>query len=189
MKQILWSKTLLTAYRYFERIVAAIDKLVIKEAMGSIGSDCLIYSLKSAEAITNKILDYTEKKVALINAKIIVEKVLFSMKREQALILVKKFVSCKKTNEIIAEMGCARRSYYRKLESAIKTFACNLKRIGFCESKLDEMLSDQKWLIKIYNQYEIEAIEDKPAELDFGKDERGIFLQNIVKMNKVSLFS
>lgn len=189
MKQILWSKTILTAYRYFERIVAAIDKLVIKEAMGSISSDSLIYSLKSAEWVTNKILDYTEKKVALINAKILVEKALFSMNRDQALILVKKYINAKKTNEVIAEIGCARRSYYRKLDSATRTFACVIKRMGFSEEKLDEMLSDQKWLMKIYNQYELETIEEKSSEFSFGKDETSIFLQNIVKMNKVSLFS
>ncbi len=189
MKQILWSKTILTAYKYFERIVAAIDKLVIKEAMGSISSDSLIYSLKSAEAITNKILDYTEKKVALINAKILIEKALFSMRRDQALILVKKYINGKKTNEIIAEMGCARRSYYRKLESATKTFACALKRMGYSEERLDEMLSDQKWLMKIYGQFELEEIEQKSSNFEYSKDENSIFLQNIIKMNKVSLFS
>lgn len=189
MKQILWSKTILTAYRYLERIVAAIDKLVIKEAMGSISSDSLIYSLKSAEAITNKILDYTEKKVALINTKILVEKALFSMKRDQALILVKKYINGKRTNEVIAEMGLARRSYYRKLECATKTFACTLKRMGFSEEKLDQMLSDQKWLMKIYGKFELEEIEEKSSDFEFGQDESSIFLQNIVKLNKVSLFN
>lgn len=64
MKQILWSKTILTAYRYLERIVSAIDKLVIKEAMGSISSDSLIYSLKSAEAVTSKISRFNKHKAA-----------------------------------------------------------------------------------------------------------------------------
>lgn len=189
MKQILWSKTLLTSYRYLGRIVAAIDKLVIKEAMGSIGSNSLIYSLKSAEWVTNKILDYTEKKVALINAKVLIEKALFSMNRDQALILVKKFINGKKTNQVIAEMGVARRSFYRKLEGAIKTFAFTLKRMGYSEERLDEMLSDQKWLMKIYGQFELEEIEQKSSEFELSKDESNIFLQNIVKMNKVSLFS
>lgn len=189
MKQILWSKTVLTAYRYFGRIVAAIDKLVMKEAMGSISSDSLIYSLKSAEAITNKILDYTEKKVALINTKILIEKALFSMKRDQALILVKKYINGKKTNDVIAEMGCARRSYYRKLESATKTFACILKRMGYGEEKLDDMLSDQKWLMKIYCQYELEEMQGEASGFELARADDNIFLQNIVKLNKVSLFS
>lgn len=189
MKQILWSKTILTAYRYLERIVSAIDKLVIKEAMGSISSDSLIYSLKSAEAVTSKILDYTEKKVALINTKLLIEKALYSMKKEQALILVKKYINGKKTNDIIAEIGCPRRSYYRKLESATKTFAYVVKMMGFSEEKLDDMLSDQKWLMKIYAKFELEQIEENASNFEFESDASSIFLQNLQKLNKVSLFN
>ncbi|MGN1162626.1 MAG: hypothetical protein ACI4T2_01710 [Christensenellales bacterium] len=189
MKQILWSKTILTAYRYLERIVSAIDKLVIKEAMGSISSDSLIYSLKSAETITNKILDYTEKKVALINVKLLIEKALYSMKKEQALILVKKYINGKKTNDIISEIGCPRRSYYRKLESATKTFAHVIKMMGFSEERFDQMLSDQKWLMKIYSKFELEQIEQTAKNFEFENDESSIFLQNLHKLNKVSLFN
>lgn len=189
MKQILWSKTILSAYRYLERIVSAIDKLVIKEAMGSISSNSLIYSLKSAEAITSKILDYTEKKVALINVKVLIEKALYSMKREQALILVKKYINCQKTNEIISEIGCPRRSFYRKLDSATKTFSYVVKMMGFSEQRLDEMLSDQKWLMKIYNKFELEQIAENCSEFELENDSTSIFLQNLHRLNKVSLFN
>ena len=189
MKSILWSKTILSAYKYFERIAGAIDKLVIKEAMGSISSQSLIYSMKSAEAVTSKILDYSEKKIALINAKLLVEKALYSMDKNQALILIKKYINGKKPNEIISEIGCARRSYYRKLDSAINSFACQINLLGFSEQRLDQMLSDQKWLMKIYNNFELDVIEQKSGELEYAHGENSILLQNIYKMNKVSLFS
>ena len=144
--------------------------------MGSISSDSLIYSLKSAEAVTSKILDYTEKKVALINTKLLIEKALYSMKKEQALILVKKYINGKKTNDIIAEIGCPRRSYYRKLESATKTFAYVVKMMGFSEEKLDDM-------------FELEQIEENASNFEFESDASSIFLQNLHKLNKVSLFN
>ena len=109
MKYIIWCKTLLSAYRYYERIALAIDNLVMKEALNSMGTS-LIHS-KTAEDVSNKILDYTEKKVALINAKLMVEKALYNIEKKHSLILIRKYLQGKRVTDIITEFDIPRRTF------------------------------------------------------------------------------
>ncbi len=187
MNQIIWSKTILSAYRYLERVAQAIDKLVIKEAMGSIAYTGLS-SIKTAQDISDRILDYTEKKVALINTKVYVEKALLSLGREQARLLVKKYIQGKKTNEVISEMKLPRRTFYRKLEAAEKAFAHALILLGADEEKLDMMLSDQKWLMRIYSEFEKVYFGEREVFSCDIFEKQNTFLQNLCRASKVSLF-
>lgn len=189
MKQIIWSKTLLTAYRYFERIAKAVDNLVMKEALGSLNFKSSLLGVRSAEEVSNKILDYTEKKIALINAKLLIEKALYGIDKKHAVILVKRYLQNKKVSIIIRELGIPRRSFYRKLDNALKSFSCLLCRMGYDYKKLETMFLGQKWLMKIYSNFETSIVgENEEFELD-DCDSESIFLQNVYKGNRVSLFA
>ena len=60
--------------------------------------------------------------------------------------------------------------------------------MGFSEEKFDDMLSDQKWLMKIYAKFELDQIEENASNFEFESDASSIFLQNLHRLNKVSLF-
>ncbi|MEG1499660.1 MAG: hypothetical protein RR400_01110 [Clostridia bacterium] len=160
MELKIWSKTILSSYKYLKRICCAIDKLVDAEAESS----ARFYSSNSSSynsfAIASNMIDYTEKKIALINVKLLTEKVLASIDAEQARLLIKKFINCDTSEKIYSYLGITERTYFRKLNLALSSFEKNMQRLGYSAEKLGEMLNGQKWILSVYDRIEKEQ-QDK----------------------------
>ena len=72
MKENCWSKTLLGVYNYLETIAGAIDKITMKTALNSFQFSKNNYEKNNVYNISNKLIDLSERKITLINLKILV---------------------------------------------------------------------------------------------------------------------
>lgn len=139
-----WSKTLLSVYRYLEPITSAIDNLIVKKGVNS-----MFYTDKrgfTTYDCASEIIELTDRKINLINLKVLVDDGLNKLPFEQKRVLMLFYIDGLKTTEITKLMGCVERTFFRKKDEAIVAFGKNLKCMGFDESRLSQMFGKEKWL-------------------------------------------
>lgn len=150
--ELLWTKTILSVYRYLERICGAIDKIVMKSALGSCNIVGQSFFYNNVYSISQKIIDLSERKVSLINLKILTEEVLEKISKNDAKLLIKKYFDGEKCREIAQDMDISMRTLFRKLESAQTSFSKNLKLKGYDDEKIFQMLKNEKWIVNVYER-------------------------------------
>ena len=147
-----WSKTVLGVYRYLPRVSNAFDRLVKTRAYNS-GYVSSNSSFNDVFNVTTAILDLTERKITLINLKLIIEKALKMIDKNYARLLIYKYIDGKKSTEIAEKFGFCLRTYFRKINSALTSFSKALTRLGYGDEKLFKMLKNEKWILDVYNSY------------------------------------
>lgn len=127
------TKTLLSAYKDIEEQCKIIDGVMLNYAVGS--------SKRNVFTATEKMFAYTNEKIALINAKVLVDETLGKMQRKASLIDVyieKRRIVSHNTLEIA--------------EKQIEEFNSLLLE-QYKPAKIYFMISDSKFLMKIYKEY------------------------------------
>lgn len=151
-----WSKTLLYVYKYLDRVCEGIDALVEESALNS------FYYRNDNEVnrVTKRICELCERKAKLINIRVLVDNCLLKIERQNAQLLIQKYID-DEISEVIAERNNMNvRTYFRKLIQAEKSFTILLLQEGFSSEKLQEYLSNEKWIIEIYQKFEKESKEE-----------------------------
>ena len=161
-----WTKTILSVYRYLERICDAIDKICVTSALSSTDILGQNYFFNNVYAISQKLIDLGQRKITLINLKLLTEDVLSKMKEDQANLLIEKYIDARKTKDIAIKNNLSLRSAFRKLTLAEESFDRKLNVMGYDDKKISNMLKDETW---INNVYERLCQDDK--EIDLGKKE------------------
>ena len=183
-----WSKTLLSVYRYLPRVTYAIDKIVKTRAYNSSYSTTNNISFNNVWNVANTILDLTERKITLINLKLIIEKALHSMDENSARILILKFIDGKKSNEIANLFNICLRTFFRKVNTALESFSKALIRMGYTNDKLLNMLKNEKWIMETFNKSEKETINNTENFADNYELHSQIKNSIILEFRKVSAF-
>ncbi len=147
MKENIWSKTILGVYRHLEAVADAIDKIILKTALNSYH-----FSLNTNDVYqtSNKLIELGERKVTLINLKLLVEDVLFKMEQKDADILICRYVENMKFKDIAFEKKIGMRTVFRRLEKAENMFNKKLLSLGYTSLKLKNMLKDETWILNHY---------------------------------------
>lgn len=148
-----WSKTILGVYRYLPRVTYAFDRIVKTRAYNSGCCSSTNLSFNDVMNVTSTILDLTERKITLINLKLIIERALKNMDTKLAKILIFKFIDGKKSVDIAERLGVCLRTYFRKINTALTSFSKSLARLGYNEQKLFDMLCGEKWIMEVYYGY------------------------------------
>ncbi len=154
MQNHIWAKTLLSSYRFLERIAGAIDKIIEKKALASssmLGSDILT---SNTLTLTDKIIELSERKVKLINMKVLTEQALKNMKEIDAKILIKRYIEKVPVESIYADLGIARRTYFRKIGEAESAFEANCAHMSFPNERLDNYLKSEAWIMEVKRSFE-----------------------------------
>ena len=104
MKENIWAKTLLGVYRHLETVSDAIDRIVLKTALNSYH-----FSLEGNDVLStsNKLIELGERKVTLINLKLLVEDILTKIGQNEADILICRYIEGMKFKDIARIMGCS----------------------------------------------------------------------------------
>lgn len=142
------SRTMLSVYRYLEAITRAIDNQVKKQSINS-----AFYSSHNAVTtyeIANKVLELSERKVKLINLKVVIEEGLESLSETSRRLLLLNFLDQLPAKKIAETMNISLRTYFRRKEEAINTFAKNLLLKGYSLNFLISQFFSQEWLKKFY---------------------------------------
>ncbi|MGN1201108.1 MAG: ECF-type sigma factor [Candidatus Caccovivens sp.] len=171
---MVWAKTILSVYRYLERICDAIDNIVMKSALGSyniVGQD---YSFNNVYSISQKIIDYSERKITLINLKILIEDILKEIAPNDAKILIERYVEGIKRREMAEKFDIGLRTVYRKIDHAEQAFVKKMRFKGYDAFKMQEWLKNELWIKNAYL-----AIENNGDE---GFQISGVGLKKAVSM-------
>ncbi|MBP3581645.1 MAG: DUF1492 domain-containing protein [Clostridia bacterium] len=159
MEDKVWSKTLLSSYSCLEPLSNAVDGMVLSSGLHSAYG--FNTTMKSACAILNLI----SRKKLLINIKVLVERVLDKLQVDYARLLVLKYFDKAKVNDILTIMGLSRRTYFRKINSAIESFSIGLQKEGFSSNIIKNMVKDEMWINELYSV--VKAKENSRSKEDF----------------------
>ena len=151
--ECLWTKTLLTVYRYLERIAGAIDKIVLQSGLNSatLSNPNLYYN--NVYSISQKIIDLSERKVTLINLKVLIEDVLSEIDGKEAEILIEKFFDGIKFRDLILRHDVSMRTIFRRYNKAMLSFSSRLAANGYSDSKLQHMVENEGWILNVYQRF------------------------------------
>lgn len=161
MKLNVWYKTTLFVYKYLETVVLSIDKLVEQQALNSFYYTSSNPIDNSVMAVSNRIIELSQRKIRLINIKIAIEKSLDECPRELAQILIERYIDNDKGEDIAQRHNLSFRTYFRRLQSAENSFALAMEKKGFSEKKLSEDFHDDKWVLDIYKNFLAKKIKEE----------------------------
>lgn len=145
----LWGKTLLSLYRHFGVMANSIDNLVRRIGINSAFRHT-IYD--STIVDSNKILELTERKIKIINLKVIVEDILSDLNMKDLKILTLCYVDGVEYKKIIKLLNINQRTFFRRKEIAIARFSNKLAEMGYDADKLDKYLHNENWIKNTYYQ-------------------------------------
>ena len=153
MQKNIWAKTVLTSYRFLEKVSDAIDRLVETKALNSFYMGCNNFSQNNVLEVSESLINLIERKKKLINLKVVCDKSLLSCKEEYAQILIERYIDDDKAKEIAKRHNLSMRTYFRRLESAEADFSAFLKENGYNENFLAKTLLSEKWIYEIYSKF------------------------------------
>jgi len=145
-----WSKTILSVYKYLEALSNSIDDLVVKKSINS-----AFYNngrFDTAYDCADKIMRLTNRKINLINLKVLVEDTLLKMPLKYRQILMLKYVDGAKSSDIAEILHVSMRTFFRVSNSALESFAKIMQMNGFSKEKLEDMFCGENWLKNLYNK-------------------------------------
>lgn len=179
-----WSKTILSVYKYLEALSKSLDNLILKKSVNSMfyhnGRGGGTYEL------ANEILLLTERRINLINLKVIIENALERLALNERKLLMLFFVDNVRTDKIAELMGCCDRTFFRKKNEAVNSFSKAIIANGITKEKLNEMFGKEKWLMDLYKKnHTTDGIRSlKPSEPNYN------FLKQVMRdLSNVSMKS
>ncbi len=157
MKENIWAKTILGAYRHLEAVADAIDKIILKTALNSYH-----FSLNTNDVYqtSNKLIELGERKVTLINLKVLVEETLSKLEQKDADILICRYIENMKFKDIALEKNIGLRTVFRRLDRAEDMFSKKLLNLGYSSLKLKNMLRYETWILNYYEDIASSKNED-----------------------------
>ena len=147
----LWTKTMLSVYKYLERICDAIDKICISSALSSSNILGQNYFSNNVHAISQKLINLGQRKITLINLKLLTEDVLSKLKESDANLLIEKYIDERKTKDIAVKNNLSLRSAFRKIALAEEAFDRKLNVMGYDDKKISNMLKEETWINNVFN--------------------------------------
>lgn len=149
MELKVWSKTLLNIYGCLFRLAKEIDKIVLGFGLKSGFYNGFSKTYRDIE----KIIELSDRKVTLINLKVLIEKCLVGLDDTSCKILTLKFVDKISNETIISALNIKRRTYFRKYIQAVNKFANQLLINGFDSNALFKLIGQETWIEEIYTVY------------------------------------
>lgn len=152
MSKNIWAKTILSTYRYLQRIAGAIDKMIEDRGLYSRDMSGASFSTNNILSLSEKLIELSERKIKLINLKLLTEKSLEFCGESSASLLIAKYIDGKKNMDIIEEKGLSYRTFFRRLDDAESKFEIALAHNGFTKEKIETYLSSELWIMEVKNR-------------------------------------
>lgn len=155
MENHIWAKTILTSYRYLERLADAIDSMIENRGLNSRVVNESNYALNNIYYLADKLIELGERKIKLINLKVLTEDCLKKCGDNFAKILIAKYIDQKTNGEAAKLLNLAQRTYFRRLNDAEKKFEAVMALKGFDTNRLEKYLSSEKWIMEIKDRLDV----------------------------------
>ena len=166
MKNNVWARTLLFTYKNLEILASSIDKLVEKHALNSFYNISSSIQDNSVMAVTNRIYALMDRKINLINIKVLIEETLEACDQLSAQLLIERYIDGDRSEVVAERLGLPLRTYFRKLQQAEDSFTSKIASRGFTDDKLKDQLKQEKWIMDVYRNFlskrvgELEELEE-----------------------------
>lgn len=160
----IWSKTLLSSYRYLDRVANAIDKIVYTRAINSFYVSGSNLSFNSINNVSDDILNLTERKITLINLKLVIEEALKKLNPKHSQLLISVFVECRNCYQSCEALNISLRTFFRRQNEAIESFSKALSVAGKAPKDFEDMLQEENWILEIKSRYTNSAKHLEAAE-------------------------
>ena len=160
MKDNVWAKTILTVYRYLERICDSIDKMVENKALASFYVCSNNFANNNILNVADKLIALSERKKTLINLKVLTCDALKNCDSLNAQLLIEKYFEGDKSCDIAKRHNIPERSYFRKLTYAEHDFLVQVAKLGYSENKLNSFLVKEKWITEVYSRFSSQSREE-----------------------------
>ena len=161
---LIWTKTVLSVYRYLDRICDAIDKIVLNTGLSSRNINQMNYFCNNVMSISQKIIKLSQRKINLINLKLLANKCFRKINKTDAKLLILCYIDGTKRRELAEKYQISMRTVFRRIESAETAFSKALHMQGYSDEKLEEMLHEENWIKSVYNRY-VKGEEKEQIEL------------------------
>ena len=148
-----WCKSFLSIYNIIPSLIKSIDKLVYLKSINS--SNFYSSCNEDTYSQVDKIAELTQRKVNLINLKVLADETLLELEKEKRKLLILRFIDnleCKKSIEL---SGLPRRSYFRALNKAIGEFEKILVRKIGQNLVVKKSLSKEDFFEEIFDKINV----------------------------------
>lgn len=147
MNKKIWSKTLLYAYHCFEKIIVEIDKNVLSCAINS----SKIIGEEGTNRAFNHITKLTNRKLLLINLRVLIDEALSKMDKLDGDILRHKYIEDFSSDVSAKLLGVSQRTIFRRMDEALCEFSYYINLLkGSLD--FDFVCKKETWLKEIYNR-------------------------------------
>ena len=144
MNNTVWSKTLLTVYPYLPKAVKTAEEKIkgYPFTNAAISQDAL-HACKA-------ILQLTNHKNDLINAKILVDRILDKLDKPKRDFLTEKYIKHQSVEIAADELGISRATAFRRHADSIREFSFILEQMGYDADTLRETYEYHPFLSNAY---------------------------------------
>ena len=178
------AKTIMTSYKFLGKICQRLDDIILQRAKASRHYSACDAKHFSAYETANALIELSERKVELINLKIVVDKVLLNMKSFDAKLLIKRFYHNKKFLELCQALNISERSCYRCLNRACERFLTEMQKQGYGEEKIMRLLKHHAWMQNFFMDFEAKSLQATTAVVSLSAN----FLGRIANQYKYAVY-
>ena len=154
------SLAVLKIYRYLEPMAISIDRQI---ATKSYNPECSIGF--SMEKTTGEIIGLTERKIALINLKVLIDKAIAKLNDNNKKIIILKYIDNLSVNEICELLSVSQRTYFRKSNAAIDAFCRMFAIQNSLHGDILSKYQKQKWFVNMTGFFDSVENEKKDNQL------------------------
>ena len=144
-----WIKTIFMVYRHLPRIIDSIDKVFSARALnGGIMSGNAV-SYNDVYNLTDNLIRLSQKKVALINLKVLANLIVKKLDKNLAKMLILRFVDGFTAPKLAEHFNISERTVFRRINEALSMASMKAEELGYNKEKLENEFKDEKWLFDL----------------------------------------
>ncbi len=152
-------KALLNLYKFLEPMAESIDKMIKSK-----GFEPVYMASYNLEDKANEILSLTDRKITLINIKVLIDKSIAQLNENNKKIIILRYIDNMSMADICELFNISERTYFRKSKQALESFCNMLEMQNKLHGNLLDEYSRQKWLKHFASNFDDKA-EKKDNQL------------------------
>lgn len=109
---------------------------------------------ENMESLSNEIINLTERKVSLINIKVLIDKAIARLSKGNKKMIILRYIDNMSINDLSELLGISQRTYFRKINSAFAAF-CNM--LAFENTLNKDLLSKylrERWFANFVDYFD-----------------------------------
>ena len=159
MNSFIWCKSFLSIYNLIPSITKAVDNLILIKGVNSSATSFATSGETAKQA--ESILTLSQRKINLINLKLLTDEILLEMDPFNSKVIVLKFIDNLLVDDITKCLNLTRRTLYRKLSRAIEEFERLFNKKVLSNYRIYKSFSEEKFLEDIFEKIDIFSSKTK----------------------------